>query len=141
MSPSNQTRRFEPAYGSELMAIAQDDLRTARFLYKGLMQGEIRGENLFYMVQQAIEKTLKAVLMHLEQPVPMVHDLGILLAKIPQEQEPPFGYEINKLSEFAAIRRYEQSGLSWGVEEAEEALALGNQALDWAQGIVNPSPN
>ncbi|HUX37611.1 MAG TPA: hypothetical protein VMV44_06865 [Rectinemataceae bacterium] len=65
-----------------------------------------------------------------------MHDLGILLAKIPRECEPPFGYEIASLSEFAAVRRYEEGALEWGLDEAEEARDLGRAAIDWARGLI-----
>ncbi len=57
----------------------------------------MRNENYFYLVQQVLEKLMKAVLVHQQLPVPLVHDLGILLAKIPRNIEPPFGYEVNRL--------------------------------------------
>ena len=136
MSPSSQERLFRKDYAVELLRIAAEDLRTAEFLFEGLESKRIRGENYFYTLQQSIEKALKAVLVHQGIPVPLVHDLGILLAKIPRECEPPFGYEIGSLSEFAAIRRYEEGALEWGLDEAEEARNLGRAAIDWARGII-----
>lgn len=78
MSPSKQEIRFNVEYAAELLRIAEGDYATARVLKDA--QG-IRIENAFYMAQQAIEKALKAVLIVLKQPVPMVHDLGILVAR------------------------------------------------------------
>jgi HEPN domain-containing protein len=97
------------------------------YLRKGLQEHAVRSENFFFFVQQTLEKLLKAVLISQQLPVPLVHDLGILIAKIPREIEPPFGYEINRLSEFAAIRRYEESSLIWNEEEADEAIELGQK--------------
>ena len=79
MSPSSQERVFEKAYAAELLRIAQMDLKTSEFLLEGLAQGRIRAENFFFSIQQCVEKTLKACLIHLELPVPLVHDLGVLL--------------------------------------------------------------
>lgn len=132
MSPSSQERKFRKDYAVELFRIAEADLRTAEYLFEGLKDGRIRGENFFFFIQQAIEKALKAVLVHRELPVPLVHDLGILLARIPAECEPSFGYEIGPLSEFAAVRRYEEGALEWGIDEAREALDLCRIALEWA---------
>ena len=95
MSPSQQERVFHKAYARELLRIARQDWETARFLLEGW--DRIRTENFFFTVQQSLEKTIKAVLVSLELPVPLVHDLGILLAKVPASQEPPFGYEIGAL--------------------------------------------
>lgn len=136
MSPSSQERLFRPEYAAELLRIAAADLDTAEFLLEGLERGRIRGENYFFALQQCLEKTLKAVLVHLGIPVPLVHDLGILLAKVPRDREPPFGYEIGALSEFAAVRRYEEGALAWGLEEAREAQALGVTALGWAKAVL-----
>jgi len=136
MSPSSQERLFRKDYAVELLRIAAEDLRTAEFLLEGLESKRIRGENFFFTLQQCVEKALKAVLVHRGIPVPLVHDLGILLAKIPRESEPPFGYEIGSLSEFAAVRRYEEGALEWGLDEAEEARDLGRIAIDWARGII-----
>ncbi len=137
MSPSAQERLFKPEYSKELLQIAEDDGRTAEFLLEGLKLGRIRGENFFFIIPQVLEKTLKSVLVYKKVPVPLVHDLGVLLAKIPRDCEPPFGYEISRLSEFAAVRRYEEGSLIWGEEEAEEALELSNIALNWASALIN----
>jgi len=136
MSPSSQERVFRKEYAIELLKIAEADLRTAEYLLEGFASGRIRGENYFFTVQQSLEKTLKAVLVHRELPVPLVHDLGALLAKVPRDCEPPFGYEISALSEFAAVRRYEEGALEWGMDEAHEARDLGRQALAWANGVL-----
>lgn len=134
MSPSQQERLFQASYAPELLKIAEQDWNTAEFLLEGW--DRIRSENFFFTVQQCLEKAIKAVLVHLGRPVPLVHDLGILLAKVPSEQEPPFGYEVGALSEFAAVRRYEEGALVWSRDEAIEALTLGRIALDWAKGVV-----
>jgi len=136
MSPSNQERTFMKEYGSELLRIAEMDIRTAEYLLEGLEQGRIRSESFFFCLQQCIEKTLKAVLVHREIPVPMVHDLGILLAKVPRECEPPFGYEVGSLSGFATVWRYEEGSLEWGIDEAKEAMTLGLSALAWAKAVL-----
>jgi HEPN domain-containing protein len=139
MSPSGQERVFRKGYAGELLRIAESDLDTVEYLLEGLTQGRIRGESYFFAVQQVLEKALKAVLVHRGIPVPMVNDLGVLLAKVPRECEPPFGYEIGALTEFAAARRYEESSLEWGLEEAQEALGLGKSAVDWARGVIAPA--
>ena len=115
MSPSSQERVFRKGYAAELFRIAESDLGTVEYLRA---------------------KALKAALVHREIPVPMVHDLGVLLAKVPRECEPPFGYEIGALTEFAAARRYEEFALEWGLEEAQEALGLGTSAVDWAKVVI-----
>jgi len=133
LSPKQQEKLFRKTYAVELLSIAIADGKTAEFLLTGLKEEKIRGENYFFMVHQTIEKALKAVLVHLGIPVPLVHDLGILLAKFPADVQPPFGYEISRLSDFALVRRYEEGAMTWGIEDANEARALAKQALDWAK--------
>jgi HEPN domain-containing protein len=136
MTPQKQERLFRKEYSVELLAIAKDDFRTAQFLFRGFKSAEIRAENLFYACQQSIEKALKSVLCHYEIPIPLVHDLGILVAKLPAISNPQFGYEIDSLSEFAGVRRYELGKVDLSVEEAEEVLQLNEFVLNWAGCIV-----
>ena len=65
MSPSSQERSFAKGYGAELLRVAESDLKTSEYLFEGLLQERIRGENLFFTIQQSIEKALKAALVHL----------------------------------------------------------------------------
>lgn len=92
MSPKQQERRFEPQYANILLDIADGDFRTAEFTAEGFAAGRIRPENVFFLYQQAMEKALKAVLCHIEKPVPLVDDLGVLLAKLPDDVQPEAGY-------------------------------------------------
>jgi HEPN domain-containing protein len=80
-----------------------------------------------------LEKSLKAVLCLYQVPVPLVHELGTLVAKLPVESNPVVGYEISKLSEFASVRRYEEGALHLTVEEAEDVVTIAFQVLTWAQ--------
>ncbi len=132
MTPSKQEIRFAPAYAVELLRIAEGDLATAIALKN--VSG-IRIENAFYMAQQAIEKALKAALIILNQPVPLVHDLGILVARVPAEHEPPFGYELSELNQYAAMRRYQEGHWTPTSEELEIVLDKTRKMLDWAQEL------
>jgi HEPN domain-containing protein len=135
MTPKKQERLFRKSYSTELLAIAKEDYKTALYLFQGLKSSEIRAENLFYICQQSIEKALKSVLCHYEIAIPLVHDLGVLVAKLPAESNPQFGYEIDSLSEFAGVRRYEFGKVDLTLEEAEEVLQLNVLILNWASSI------
>lgn len=132
MSPSKQEMRFNVEYAAELLRIAEGDFATAAALK---IATGIRVENAFYMAQQAIEKALKAVLIVLKMPVPMVHDLGVLLARIPTEYEPPFGYELSELNQYAAMRRYQEGRWIPTPEELEIVLEKTRQMLEWAHEL------
>lgn len=135
MTPRKTERLFAPGYAAELLRIAEGDLATAQFLLGGF-DNAIRQENLFYMAQQAIEKALKAALCHSGKPVPLVHEIGALIAKLPQEAQPPFGYELGQLNEFASSRRYEEGRLVLTKEEAQDVLVTTRAVLDWAREYV-----
>jgi HEPN domain-containing protein len=130
MSPKKQERLFSTEYSKELLTIAQGDLFTAIAIQNS---ENARLENAFYMVQQCIEKALKAVLVSKKIPVPLVHDLGILLAKLPNELNPPFGYELSDLNQYASIRRYEIGQFQLDKEEVKLVIEKGQEILDWCK--------
>jgi HEPN domain-containing protein len=136
MTARQQERRFDPQYGRTLFDIAEKDFSTARFAESGVQSGEVRPENVLFLYQQAIEKLLKAVLCRLEIPVPLVHDLGVFLAKLPEDAQPEVGYEINRLNEFAGVRRYEEGGILYEPEDLEDARTLTEELLAWARGFM-----
>jgi HEPN domain-containing protein len=135
-----QERRFDPSYGETLFRIAEKDYSTARFAARGVDDHEVRPENVLFLYQQAIEKLLKAVLCRLEIPVPLVHDLGVLLAKIPDESQPEAaGYELNRLNEFAGVRRYEEGAIRYEPEDLDDARILTEELLGWARRFMPDS--
>jgi HEPN domain-containing protein len=134
MSPSKQERLFDVSYAKELLEISKSDLDTALAISK---IPTLRIENSFYHVQQSIEKSLKAVLVKSSISVPLVHDLGILVGKIPRSIEPPYGYELQQLTEFATIRRYEQGEINLTLEELNKTLDICAEMYFWAKGIVD----
>lgn len=128
MSPRKQERIFAPQYAGELLLIAEGDLFSAIAISE---HKEARLENAFYMVQQSIEKAIKAVLVKKGLPVPMVHDLGVLIAKLPSDLTPPFGYELSDLNQYAAIRRYEIGQFKLDHEEFTLVLEKCREILAW----------
>jgi hypothetical protein len=66
----------------------------------------------------------------------MVHELGVLVGKIPASTNMEFGYELAGLSEFASIRRYEEGALTLTHEEAADVVSKTESILQWAQKIV-----
>ena len=135
MSPKKQERLFDKNYASTLIHIAEGDYQTALTLSQTTKN--IRIENAFYLTQQAIEKALKAVLVHKGIAVPMIHDLSALLGKLPADCDPPYGYELNELSQFATIRRYEEGAWHPTPNELTEVLEKTRSMLDWASGCLS----
>lgn len=135
MSPSRLERVFDKSYASELLRLSEADLHTAVSLRA--VSG-VRIENAVYHVQQSIEKILKAVLVQAGLPVPLVHDLGILVSKVPEKFAPPYGYELQRLTDFATIRRYEEGDFTMEPEELDQALKVGTDMLSWGRALLNP---
>jgi HEPN domain-containing protein len=135
MTPSKQERLFEKKYAEELIRIAEGDYKSARILAAAELK-DIRIENAFYLCQQAIEKSLKAALVVNEIAVPLVHDLGSLLSKIPKNCEPPYGYELLDLNQYASIRRYEEGHWHPSADELRMVLEKTEIMLDWARLVI-----
>jgi HEPN domain-containing protein len=136
VSPKSQERRFERKYARTLLRIAERDLSSGHYASRGIDSGEVRPENVLFLYQQSAEKLLKAVLCHLEIPIPLVHDLGVLLAKLPRNTQPEVGYEINSLNDYAGVWRYEEASLVYEPEDLEEAYQLCNDLMAWARAII-----
>ncbi len=128
MSP--QEKLYKPEYAAELLSIASGDLASARGLYK---IDEGRRENIAFLVQQVIEKSVKAVLCRKKIPVPLAHDMGALVAKLPATAMPPQGYALNELNEYATVRRYEEGRAELTREEISRMLATAEAVLGWAK--------
>ena len=129
-----KSQKFKKEYAHELMLVAVSDLDTARTLSNAKLK---RVENIFLFVQQALEKALKAVLCWYEQPVPLIHDIGILTTKIENlGHMAPFGYDFNSLSEYATIRRYLEGKESFDTEEIDEIINQVDVALKWCQSLL-----
>ncbi len=133
MSPSKQEKIFPKVYGQELMRIALGDLQAAQLLAAA---NPDRKENIIYLAQQALEKALKAVICHAGQAVPLVHDIGVLLAKIPSSLQAPFGYELASLTEYASIRRYIEGPEFLDEEEIRSTLAAVQDAVAWCRKML-----
>ncbi len=133
MSSAKQEKLFPVAYASELIRIAEGDLGSAKLLLEGFALQKSRAENIFFIAQQSMEKSLKAVLCLHKVAVPLVHELGVLVAKLPAESNPVVGYEVSKLSEFASTRRYEEGSLELTAEEAQDVFNMASKVLNWAK--------
>ena len=122
-------RLFKPEYAKELLSLARSDLATGKYLSKST---KIRPENTLFHIGQAVEKSLKAVLCHLQMPVPLTHDLLALIQTLPKEVAPPGDETLDDLSPYATVRRYEEGKYEISVEELDSAIRLAEQVIQWA---------
>lgn len=128
MTPKD--RIFEPKQAKVLLGIAEAELEMAEIV---ISSGKGRRESILFMLQQCIEKSLKAALIRMELPVPFVHDLAALVARFPLDRQPPGGYRLGDLTPFATVRRYEEGVFALTQEDVEEALAMTTQVIQWAK--------
>jgi HEPN domain-containing protein len=134
MTPTNFKKRlYKKEYAKELFKIAAGDLDSAAELSKARTG---RPENIIFLVQQSVEKYIKSVLVHLQIGCPAVHDLGILIALLPDESMPPEGFGLTELNPFATVRRYEEGQIPLTIGEIEASLATAHRVADWAKAEI-----
>ncbi len=127
-------KKFTKEYAKVLFRVAQGDLKTAKVLVDH-PQG--RPENTFFLLQQAVEKSLKALLCHHDIPVPLTHDIAALIAMLPEKcSNPPDQKGLLTLTEFASIRRYEEANYEYTSEEAQAAYRAVSEVVKWAAKLL-----
>jgi len=95
-------------------------------------------EDLCFDAQQAAEKAIKAVLIHLNVRFPRTHDLAELLTLVEKagQRVPEQVKRASILTPYAVESRY--PGLSEPVtkEEYEEAVSIAEEVLRWAEEVL-----
>lgn len=110
---------------------AEKDIRAAHAL---LNSGEFFPRQICFLAQQAGEKTLKAVLVFLEIPFPLTHDLDRIRELIPAGWEVKEKFpELYDLSVWAVESRYPGSYPDVVEHEAHETLHLAESVFDTAR--------
>jgi len=99
-------------------------------------------EDLCFDAQQAADKAIKAVLIYLGIGFPYVHDLAGLVALVEQAgvPMPPPVARAPALSDYAVEPRYPGLAESVTQQEYEEALAVANAVVRWAEGVIGVEP-
>lgn len=96
-------------------------------------------EDLCFDVQQAAEKAIKAVMIHLGVQFPYIHDLTRLLELVEQANldVPASIKRAGMLSDYAVETRY--PGLAEPVTRGEydEAIAVAEKVVRWAEGVIS----
>lgn len=127
--------RFSPDDPREWLNRARSNLARAR---SGATIPEVYLEDLCFDAQQAAEKAIKAVLIHLDVSFPYVHDLAQLLTLVKQAgwEIPASVRQVARLTRYAVVTRY--PGLPEPVVrgEYEEAVSIAAEAVRWAEEII-----
>jgi HEPN domain-containing protein len=126
-------QKYLKIYAPELLRIAKSDLESAKILNAA---SNSRPETTVFHVQQAIEKSIKAVTCHLEIPILLIHDIGALLGCLPQDKLPPYDYDLTKFNDYAGILRYEEGKAVLDPCDVEAAIGVGLKIIEWAQTII-----
>lgn len=124
---------FKKSYSLELQRIARGDLESAEGMRES---GRGRPENVCYMAQQAIEKSLKALICHCEMPIPFTHSIELLIDRLPQDKRPRDVELLVELTDYAMLKRYNegseiltQSDLIATIEAANRLLTQVDASL------------
>lgn len=115
-------------------------LRRARSnlqLGKAGRTGGVMLEDLCFEIQQAAEKSLKAVLINADAQVPRTHALGLLVQKIEAVVEVPEEVQrVVELADYAVQTRYPGDYPPVTNEEYDDAVAIAEAVFDWAARVV-----
>jgi HEPN domain-containing protein len=118
-----------------LLRLARDDELAARSL---LPIESITDAILGFHAQQAVEKSVKAVLAFREVEFPFTHDLDGLLelcqghgVEVPEELS-----DVDNLSPYGVQLRY--GTIQPSVLDRDEALRWAASAIDWATSSIDP---
>lgn len=126
----------DPAPGSyeDWLRHAYSDLEIARIEPSPRMLLE----GLCYHAQQAVEKSLKALLVSRAIPFPKTHSIRMLLDLLPQDLSiPEVVQDAASLTEYAVTSRYPGEVEPVDDDEYREAIRLAEEVVSWVERTVN----
>ncbi len=98
---------------------------------------DVMYNELCFHAQQAVEKSLKAVLIAKHIEFRRVHHIGYLLGLLPQETTlPPEAIEAVGLTSYAVMTRYPGDYEEITREMYQEAVQIARYVVGWAEKIV-----
>jgi HEPN domain-containing protein len=104
---------------------------------------EVFVEDLCFNLQQAVEKALKAVLVHYGVPFPYTHDIGKLIQTVetagidlPRADK----NALEKLTDYAIEGRYPGDYELASRMDYKAAKILANTVVAWAEAIISTTP-
>lgn len=123
--------------------IILDWLKRARSSLERAKMGKVSQgilyEDLCFDAQQAVEKSLKAMLVKLNQSFPKTHSIGILL-KLIEEAGVEIPENINQaklLTAYVVDTRYPGDYEPVNKEEYKEALKIAEDVFKWLDNVIN----
>jgi HEPN domain-containing protein len=122
-------------YAELLLRKAESDLATVRALADS---GEVGDEVIGFHAQQAVEKSVKSVLVVDGVEVPRTHDLDYLaeLVRGSDREFPDAVHDASWLSPWATQFRYDDP---FEALDRASALEAANAAVRWARSVIAPA--
>ncbi len=94
-------------------------------------------EALCFHAQQAAEKAIKGVMIHVGVEPPFIHDINRLLNILAPTLSFPEAVSASAgLTPYAAISRYPGDVVVIGATEWQEAVALARAVVEWAESVI-----
>jgi HEPN domain-containing protein len=122
----------EPDVPQEWLHIAGRELRFAQ-----APDAEEPWATRCFLLQQAAEKSLKAVLLYLGAEFPRTHNLTVLVGLLPPQVTPPAEvHEASLLTRYAVTTRYPRFYETVTRQDYERALQLASAVVAWAQSVL-----
>jgi len=128
----------EPGTAESWMQYARADLCLA----KTEADGELMRELLCFHAQQAVEKSIKSVLVLFGVAFPRIHSVERLIDLLPGEVDRPAKLlESAQLSEYATTFRYPGAEEPVSEDEYRESTALAQAVVEWAETMIASLPD
>lgn len=126
-----------PGGGEDWLRHARSDLALASAVGP---VGDILAETLCFHAQQAAEKALKAVLVHVGIEFPRTHSLRLLVDLLPRAiRIDPVLESVVGLTDYAVTTRYPGETEPVDQAELEESIRLAQAVVRWAESQVRSS--
>ena len=126
---------MQPEAGSpaDWLRHAESDLALSRIP----ATSEVLPETLAFHAQQAVEKSLKAVLLNLGIEPPRTHNIKILLEFLPRTLIVPEEIlQSAELTDYAVTVRYPGEYEPVGKEELDRAVRIAGAVVAWSASVV-----
>jgi HEPN domain-containing protein len=114
-----------------------DRAKSSYELAKAIISDLIFYEDLCYQAQQAVEKSLKGLLIYYGAEPDFTHNIGILLNQLSDYTEIPDNVkETIKVTKYAVQTRYPGEYDDITKEDYEESIKIAKMCLDWVSEKV-----
>ena len=129
----------DPKEAARLLEMARKDFQAMR----ALTSREAAGIEVFgFHAQQAVEKAIKGVFIHLRFAFPFTHDLAKLLKLLERAglKIPKYLNNAKNLTPFAVVTRYPDYVEPVTEKEYRNSVGIADKAYHWAENQIKKAP-